>query len=254
VDANGNATTPISIKFLFKSFGNNTMTGEYCFYTPNGNNVLSNGSQIKYKAVVQYSGYNTATCDVQNIAPPSTLPVVLQHFSATREAGGVSLQWSTGAEFNNSGFDVQRATSAGSWQTIGRVATKATGGNSSSTLHYSYIDASPVKGIVQYRLLQTDIDGKQQYSEIRTVREKQGGATVTLFPNPSTNGTITLAFNEGSSRYDVEILDNAGRMIRQFSSVRNTLSVSNLFRGQYLARIINRESGATTTERFVVLQ
>src|SRR4030095_16947896 len=109
----------------------------------------------------------------------ATLPVHLKSFTAVRNNTYVNLKWETVQEENSKGFDIQRRLSNGAWKTIGYVGTKAINGNSGSPLSYEFTDLNNSKGITQYRLMQLDINGKQSYSLVRSVRgDEQKGKTI----------------------------------------------------------------------------
>ncbi|MBA2745790.1 MAG: hypothetical protein H0U44_06155, partial [Flavisolibacter sp.] len=49
---------------------------------------------------------------------PIPLPVKLKSFTASRKQANVELSWVTAMEQNNSGFELQRQSGAGGWQTL----------------------------------------------------------------------------------------------------------------------------------------
>lgn len=183
----------------------------------------------------------------------ATLPVGLKSFTAARSNNYVSLKWETSFEENSKGFDIQRKLSYGAWETIGFVETKAANGNSISPLSYEYTDYNNTKGISQYRLRQLDIDGKQSYSVIRSVRgEGQKGKTI-VFPNPSSDGKVNIVFEDKDANRSVSLMDMNGRIIKQWKNLTgNTLEIDNLTTGFYTVRIINLETNEQTVEKIVV--
>ena len=183
----------------------------------------------------------------------ATLPVNLRSFTAVRNNSFVTLKWETAQEENSKGFAIQRKLSNGAWQNIGYADTKAANGNSASPLSYEFIDVNNTKGITQYRLRQLDINGKQSYSLIRSVRgEGQKGKTI-IFPNPSSDGKVNVVFEDKNVSRDVSLLDLNGRMVRQWKSIlNNTLQIENLVSGFYTLRIVNSETGEQIIEKFVV--
>jgi len=183
----------------------------------------------------------------------ATLPVNLKSFTAVRNNTYVNLKWETAQEENSKGFDIQRKISNDGWKTIGYVGTKAINGNSSSPLNYDFTDPNNTKGITQYRLRQLDINGKQSYSLIRSVRgESQKGKTI-IYPNPSNDGRINVVFEDKDASRNVSLTDANGRVIKQWKNVlSNTLQIENLLTGFYTLRIINSETGEQVVEKIVV--
>jgi hypothetical protein len=184
----------------------------------------------------------------------ATLPVNLKSFTATRANSSiVNLKWETAQEENSKGFDVQRKLANGSWQSVSFVETKATNGNSNSPLIYEFADLNNSKGISQYRLRQLDVDGKQSYSLIRSVRgEGQKGKTI-VYPNPSGDGKVNIVFEDVKGVRDISVTDMSGRMIKQMKGVtNNNIKIDNLNAGMYTVRVLNVETGEQVVEKFVV--
>jgi len=118
-------------------------------------------------------------------------------------------------------------------------------------LNYSFNDVFSFKGAVQYRIQQVDFDGTTKYSQIVSLVNGTTG-NVLIYPNPGVaNGVISIVMPDANSTYAIQILDNTGRMIKEFTSVRNTQQVSSLSRGQYMARIKD-ENGQVMVQKFIV--
>lgn len=164
----------------------------------------------------------------------SPLPVTLLSFSAMIENADVLLNWSTSIEINNSDFTIQRSKEGVLWENVVKVTGS---GNSSTINYYKAYDPSPYSGSSFYRLLQTDLDGKQTYSAIRTVNFS-GRSSTLLFPNPATDH-VTLLFPE-TGKVEVTIFNNIGQQIlHPAMPAGNTLTfpVSNLSNGIYFVHL-----------------
>lgn len=186
---------------------------------------------------------------------PSTecavLPVTFSSFTATRQNTNVLLHWETAMEELNKGFYVQRNTGDG-WKDLSFVNSKATEGNSSSPLSYTYTDVNSFNGITQYRLQQVDIDGKSKFSEIRSVKGGLQGSRTIVYPNPSSNGAFNIAFDNVSTFKNVYLSDVSGRMLKQWKNVANNLQVADLKPGVYTLRIVDVQSGVQTTKKVII--
>jgi len=184
----------------------------------------------------------------------ATLPVNLKSFTAERKNSKyVELKWETVQEENSKGFDVQRKLSNGAWQTIDFIETKAVNGNSNSLLAYDFTDYNNARGISQYRLRQLDIDGKQSYSQIRTVRGEGQKSKTIVYPNPSGEGKVTVVFEDANSTRDVSLMDISGKTLKQWKGVtNNNIQIDNLNAGFYTVRIVNTETGEQVVEKFIV--
>ena len=184
----------------------------------------------------------------------ATLPVNLTYFTAVRtNSSYVNLKWETAQEENSKGFDVQRKLPNGVWQTVDFVETKAVNGNSGSPLSYEFTDRNNSKGITQYRLRQLDIDGKQAFSLMRSVRgEGQKGKTI-IYPNPSGDGKVNIVFENVNSIRNVSLMDASGRTIKQWKAVtNNNIQIDNLAPGFYTVRIVDTETNEQVVEKIIV--
>jgi hypothetical protein len=183
----------------------------------------------------------------------SPLPVSFISFNAKRtNSSNVNLTWQTAMESNNSGFAVERNID-GTWNQVAFVPSQAPGGNSQSVLSYSYSDLNSSNGISQYRLRQIDIDGKSKYSEIRAVRGESQSSKMIVYPNPSSNGTVNVVFEDATSIRDISLTDMNGRLLKSWKGVsNNNLMIDNLEPGFYALRVMVRETGEQTVQKIVI--
>jgi hypothetical protein len=182
-----------------------------------------------------------------------TLPIKLSSFDANRNKSNVDLKWITEIETNNKGFYIERMLSNGGWQQITFVASQASNGNSNSPLTYTLTDFNNTKGISQYRLRQVDIDGKQSYSQIRSVRGEGQKSNTIIYPNPSGDGKVNIVFEGTNTTRDVSLMDVSGKTLKQWKGVtNNNIHIDNLNAGFYTVRIVNAETGEQTVEKFIV--
>ncbi len=111
------------------------------------------------------------------------LPVELVSLTVSVGSGEVVLDWSTASETNNRGFEIERKTVNGNWQTIGFTPGA---GNSSEPKEYTYTDRNPPAELMQYRLKQIDFNGTSAYSAVQAV-QLTGARQFSLeqnYPNP----------------------------------------------------------------------
>lgn len=181
------------------------------------------------------------------------LPVELKSFNATRNRSNVLLKWVTSTEINNRGFSLERNAGNSGWKEIAYIPSQAAGGNSTTELEYTYTDMNMFKGVTQYRLKQTDIDNRIQYSEIRSVRgDGQLGKTI-IYPNPTSNGTVNVLFEESNIVRDIVVTDMSGRAVKIMKGITsNNVIIDNLTPGMYSIRIVAVETGAQVVEKVVV--
>lgn len=137
------------------------------------------------------------------------LPVEFLNFSATYQSSEhlTSLNWSTGKEWENSHFEIERAiNTVREWEVIGRVEGN---GYSDGPVEYSFEDLNlPLSGgYVFYRIKQVDIDGSYSYSNTRSINIPKTNAESIwkIYPNPTSGQDFNLRlFN--STYYSDELI------------------------------------------------
>ena len=168
------------------------------------------------------------------------LPITLIDFTAFRiDPTKVGLQWQTGMESNNKGFDIEKRLDRDTTFSVsGFVPSAAPGGNSNIVLHYSYTDANNYKGITYYRLKQTDLDDRYTYTMIKAVSGSGAtGVSVLLYPNPN-QGQFTIRMDGATGNHEVRIIDGKGAIIRDMQLHDSTpLPVTGLPSGTYIVQI-----------------
>ena len=157
------------------------------------------------------------------------LPVTLADFSTSVSNNHIHLNCTTASEINNSHFEIERSNDGNSWTTIGQVSGA---GTTTTAHHYTFIDHNPALGYNYYRLKQVDFDGAYDYSEIVSAALR-GSGSLTMSPNP-VNDILYLA--PGT---EIRIFDQLGRMVFSTLVSGNSIDISNLPSGLYIADLRN---------------
>ncbi|MCW8817054.1 MAG: T9SS type A sorting domain-containing protein [Ignavibacteriaceae bacterium] len=110
--------------------------------------------------------YNSAqVAIIMNTLNP--VPVELVSFTAFVSKYDVTLNWRTGTEKNNSGFEILRsAQNDNNWNQIGFIEGH---GTTTEENVYSFVDKNLEPGSYSYKLVQIDFDGTRNESEVVTV-------------------------------------------------------------------------------------
>jgi len=254
-----NGPQPLSSGFDYKYVAYNDNTSitrsvvTYCYYGSASNQNIFNGAKepkllftIKYTTVAG----NQQCGNVTEV--PSTLPVKLTSFTAMRDNQTVVLKWQTALEENNAGFTIQLKTGNQDWKDVAFISSKAHFGSSGYNLSYEYVDANSRKEISIYRLKQVDISESVTYSEMRSVRGlDQQFNNLTIFPNPA-KANFSIMLPDESALYDLQVIDITGRVIKQFTSVRSSQTISNVRAGQYLVVAVNRTTNTKSSSKVVI--
>lgn len=176
------------------------------------------------------------------------LPIKMTNFYASRNSSSVLMSWETQTEINSKEFTIERKTT-GDFETVAVVpATNITTGSK-----YSFTDINNEKGTSQYRLKMFDFDGSFRYSEIRAVKGLGNSTDFNVFPNPS-RGTSRVSITDVTPNTEVQVIDNAGRIVRTVSMKnQSSFDLNNLQNGLYMIRVINKETGEVTTKKLSVI-
>lgn len=216
----------------------------YQWTGPDGYSSTTQNPSLPYTVSATATKAGTYTLTVTNDGCSSTavgvnvscsaLPVNLTGFSATTVDEKVKLDWETASETNNAYFEIERSADVKSFAKIGQVAGQI---NSSALIQYSFIDEQPQSGINYYRLRQVDLDGKFEYSKIRSAIV-ENGITINISPNPTDDYIVLRGLPENSS---FEIVDlngsNKYQKLVKDNAAEHRVNVSQYGSGLYIVRI-----------------
>ncbi|HUC82132.1 MAG TPA: T9SS type A sorting domain-containing protein, partial [Flavisolibacter sp.] len=181
-----------------------------------------------------------------------TLPMKLGEFTVRKQGADAQLSWATIQEENSKDFLVQRSTNGIDFTTIGSVLAA---GNSSVKRMYSFTDKQLPShtGIIYYRLLLQDKDGKKVASPVRTLNSKEEkGWAVQINGNPVRDQlNLVLTGVEKEARLNVH--DASGKVVKAMVVAPNTaqpkVDLNDAKAGVYLLTVTVGEE--TKTVRFV---
>lgn len=174
-------------------------------------------------------------------------------FEIRKNNAAAQIAWQTAREENNRGFEIQRRIGNEPWTIVAYVASMAPDGNSGKTLNYLYGDNSLLKENAQYRIRQIDINGHSSYSSIQTLNQLNAINKIVVYPNPSPDGIVNVALGNANSFKDVQVMDINGQLIQQWLSVNSAnQQINNLRKGNYIIRVVNRQTGDVSSEKIIV--
>lgn len=158
----------------------------------------------------------------------SVLPVTFLDFAGELKGKQVQLKWTTGAEVNNKGFNIERSLNGTEFSVVGFVAAA----NTNTALHnYQFIDE--VKGKrIYYRLQQIDNDGKTTYSNVVVINNNSSIQLVQVVPNPVKNTFDLIAGTAitPTTKVQIDIHTSTGGLVKSingsFDVVRNAVKNS----------------------------
>jgi hypothetical protein len=171
------------------------------------------------------------------------VPVELTSFAASVSDAGVTLNWATATETNNSGFSIERSVDNVEFNAIAFVDGM---GTTSEKTNYTYVDKSVNAAKAYYRLKQIDFDGTSAYSNVVEVdlNIPTDFSISQNYPNPF-NPSTTIKFGlPVESKVTINLFNTLGERVAQIANSdfaagnqRIDFNASNLSSGVYFYTI-----------------
>ena len=140
-----------------------------------------------------------------------TLPVELVAFSVYKEVENVVVNWTTASEINSDYFAVLRSLDG---KTFECIATVEAAGNDTAVSNYRYIDPLPLTGVGYYQLLEVDINGVTQRSQIVAIDYSGKLNTITqLYPNPVVDNASLFFSSSKAGMYELRVSGISGQIM-----------------------------------------
>lgn len=172
------------------------------------------------------------------------LPIELLSFDAAAKENYVLVRWVTASEQGNDYYTVERSQNGMLFNKLMVVPSK---GNSNTIQTYTVNDNDPLKGRSYYRLKFTDVEGRSEYSDIRSVLiDNNKSKDFLLFPNPN-EGDMVFVQLDGISQNEkiaVSLTDVKGKIIYKTQNptlTGNRIKINlpkQLGKGSYIVQVI----------------
>jgi hypothetical protein len=160
------------------------------------------------------------------------LPLKWLSFTVQKQQNKALLNWSTASEQNTKDFIVQHSSNGMVWDNSGVVPAA---GNSNTTSSYSFIHNVPAEGINFYRILQTDLDDRITYSEIRSIKFAGDNGLFVVLNNPVNNGVLQVKFKQPAT---VSLYNGKGNLLwkKEARAGTQTFNMSGYSKGIYFLK------------------
>jgi len=141
------------------------------------------------------------------------LPVSIVSISASRNADrSIAVKWAVDHQLNITNYVVER--SADGLNFTGIITTIPEGNNNGNSAQYSKNDISPLAADNFYRIRANSLGGQVQYSSIVKVSDLKLPGSITVYPNPVTDGQVNIRFvSQASGKYVVQINNAEGQLL-----------------------------------------
>jgi uncharacterized lipoprotein YddW (UPF0748 family) len=137
----------------------------------------------------------------------SVLPITGLELQVQLSGNTSIVNWKTLSEINTKIFEIERSTDG---RNFNYVATVAAAGNSHTARNYSLQDLLPAAGTYYYRIKAIDQDGKNSYSEIKSVVYQNTEDHIVVGPNPFESG---INISNLSKVIRLDLIDVTGRIL-----------------------------------------
>ncbi len=202
-------TLATTTNWVFVETFNNTNTA--CEFQT----VVVNDPNAKRIKLLARGGTDT---DIDSVTMTSTSVITPVQFTSVNAAytnNMVKLTWNIASEVNTAAYAIERSADGKEFKAVGTVEANNAGA-------YNWIDNTPVKQVVYYRIKAIDNDGKFMYSAVVMVNAITRNADVTVTPNPVRDGLVRLQLsNLEKGVYSVAVYNNNGQVIYTGSIVND---------------------------------
>jgi hypothetical protein len=192
----------------------------------------------------------SAGSEASVICPANVLPVSLTSFKCQKTTEGtVSINWSTELETGIEQYEVERSVDGRIFKSI-----KTTAAENKSQASYKFTDYVPVaeNDKFYYRLKIAEQSGRISYSKIVLVTMRNNAPSISVYPQPSVNGTVTVKWT-GDAPFDVILFQSNGVKVKSYDNYSgNTIQFNQLNDGLYFVQIHSKKSGIVLNRKIAV--
>lgn len=191
----------------------------------------------------------------------SIMPVIWQdlkvnYFPDQNEA---KLQWFTVKEWNSSHFEIQRSMNGiTNFESIGVINSA---GFSEELLQYQFVDNSlpPIEGRYYYRIIQEDLDGKKEFSNVLSIHKKQTKPLEQewqFFPNPSSGENLQMRYLGNQVPEEIQIRLIGMNYQKSFALIpqHNTIDLSAMLKDLPIGVMILEVISNTGNEKHKIIK
>ena len=169
------------------------------------------------------------------------LEVNFTSIKAYKLPGGNKIEWTNQTETTIDHYDIERSVNAGQFMVVRQIKATANNGDKAS---YDWLDTSPIKENVLYRIKAVSINGKNTYSSTVKINRDQSSELL-IYPNPVVDKKLTIQTGyTGIGKFQVQVVDLNGRNILSQSLMNSSAGSSqvinlpaNMKTGMYSLRV-----------------
>lgn len=201
----------------------------------------ASGSGINLINTTAASGSPATNCPIAPAQCFLVLPVELVDFSGICVDDGIILTWQTATELNNDYFILEHSTANENFQKVGIVQGQI---NSNELTSYAFTDQRFTGGINYYRLIQVDMDGRNEIYPSISVKDNCAPSSLSVNFSSDLNSLIFSEETYGVT--EISVLNTSGKLIEhivldRFETYKELQINSSLSTGMYLISFLKNE-------------
>ena len=177
---------------------------------------LNGSTQVDFAIVNVPAAYAPGRFRIVFKATRKLLPFAFTGIKATKEGADIKIDWTVENENGMQPYEIEASSDGSNFKTIGKVHAVNT-----TTTSYSFIDKEVQPAVHYYRVRGTDATGKIWYSKTvkLAVAEVLRPSSITIYPNPITNGVVNVQLsNQMAGVYGIRLFNPAGQVIMSRSA------------------------------------
>jgi hypothetical protein len=137
------------------------------------------------------------------------LPLVVTSIKVAAEENNNIVQWMVVNESSIKQYEVQKSRDAGAFIKVAVVNPVDKGSG-----NYSATDEDVISGFNYYRVKMVSSDGKISYTEVVKVANTKQPGSISVYPNPISNGAIHLQLrSQPAGVYTIKLYNAAGQLL-----------------------------------------
>ena len=178
----------------------------------------------------------------------TALPVKLNSFTVQKANTSAQLDWSTAQELNSSYFNIEKSADGRNWIGLTRVNAA---GNSTRVKNYIAFDNNPFNRINYYRIKQFDVDGKFEYSAVKSVSFSMS-YKISVAPNPAKDFINISTTKKQNVILTIQLIDASGKILRTIRSSQSyvKMNIAGIAKGLYFLKV--KDENTIQTQRLTI--
>jgi asparagine N-glycosylation enzyme membrane subunit Stt3 len=196
-----------------------------------GISIADAGGKASVTYNCNYQPYSITSCSFTNsclnvlVTEETSLPVKLAGFTAEMtKNNSVVLNWKSSLEHSSARYIVEKSYDGRNFKVIGEVKAA---GDTDKPVNYSYTDITYNGAVNYFRLKQTDVDGRFEYSRTVYVSGKNDGAGIKSISSNAFTGEIQLAGIDAPELLNdhINVYNTSGQQVACRVTGRSSISI-----------------------------